>query len=109
MTRHDLEARVVQCNCEDGGSRKEFIPDPSGAFVKYLQAPAEWLPKIAIHEETASSWHVVLPEKAAKTGALSEADLERVAGGATPATAIGLTVVTATYATAYVSLVEGGW
>jgi hypothetical protein len=82
MTRHDLEAQIAQRSWEDAGFRNELMADPAEALGKYLQVPVDRLPKIVAHEETAGTWHIVLPSKTAS--ALSDADLERVAGGATP-------------------------
>jgi hypothetical protein len=82
LTRHDLEAKIVKHSWEDEGFRREFLADPAGAFVKYLNVPAAALPKIAVHQEEPGSWHIVLPAKPVNTAELSEADLERIAGGA---------------------------
>jgi hypothetical protein len=115
MTRHDLEARIVQRSWEDKEFRQEFLADPAGSFSKYLQVPASSLPKIEVHEETTSTWHIVLPAKAAPVMALSDTDLERVAGGITTPTAvvvatIGFSVgLTVTAVAVPVSVVEGGW
>jgi hypothetical protein len=81
LTRHDLEAKIVKRCWEDEAFRKEFISDPVGAFVRYLGVPATDLPKIVIHEESAGSWHIVLPTRQAEAGELSEADLEKISGG----------------------------
>jgi hypothetical protein len=82
LTRHDLEAKIVKRSWTDEAFRKEFIADPAGTFVKYMQVPAADLPKILIHEEPAGSWHIVLPLRPPNAGELSEHDLETVAGGA---------------------------
>jgi hypothetical protein len=81
LTRHDLEAKIVKRCWEDEAFRKEFTADPAGAFVKYLEVPRESLPQIVVHEEGAGSWHIVLPAKPGHASELSEADLEKVAGG----------------------------
>jgi hypothetical protein len=81
LARHDLEAKIVKRCWEDEAFHKEFTADPVGVFVKYLQVPAASLPKIVIHPEDQGSWHIVLPAKPAHANELSEADLERVAGG----------------------------
>jgi hypothetical protein len=82
LSRHDLEAKIVKRCWEDAAFRKEFTADPAGAFVKYLKVPAGQMPKIVVYEETAGSWHIVLPPKPPNANELSEADLEKVAGGA---------------------------
>jgi hypothetical protein len=81
LTRHDLEAKIVKHSWEDEAFRKEFIADPAGAFVKYLNIPAASLPKIAVHQEQPGTWHIVIPAKPAEMNELSEQDLERVAAG----------------------------
>jgi hypothetical protein len=69
-----------------------MLADPTGAFSRYFEVPAEKVPWITVHEETAGTWHIVLPAKAAGAGEFSETDLEKVAGG----TATTLVVATAT-------------
>jgi len=93
LTRHDLEAKIVKRCWEDEGFRKEFTADPAGVFVKYLQVPAASLPKIAIHQETPGSWHIVLPAKPPHADELTEVDLERIAGGTTPAITVVVSLV----------------
>jgi hypothetical protein len=83
-TRYDLEAKIVKRCWEDEAFRQEFTADPVGTAVKYLEVPAANLPNIVVHEEPTGSWHIVLPAKPAGAGELSEADLEKVAGGTTP-------------------------
>jgi hypothetical protein len=103
FSRHDLEAKIVKRCWEDEGFRKEFTADPSGAFVKYLEVPATSLPKIVVHEETAGSWHIVLPSRPANASELSELDLETVGGSAPLPTPMQVAWVIVTVATAGVS------
>ena len=93
LTRHDLEAKIVKHCWEDEGFRKEFIADPASIFVKYLQVPAASLPKIAIHQETPGSWHIILPAKPPHTDQLTDEALEMVAGGTTPAVSFAASLV----------------
>jgi hypothetical protein len=117
LTRHDLEAKIVKRCWENEEFRKEFTADPAAAFVKYLKVPAASLPKIVIHEEAAGSWHIVLPAKPAELSELSEAELEKVSGGTTPAcvtvvVSVGVTVATAASVSSVsytVSREVGGW
>ena len=92
LTRRDLEAKIVKRCWENDAFRKEFLTDPAACFVKYLNAPKAKLPKIVVHEEQAGSWHIVLPAKPAKAGELSDAELEKVAGGTDIAVTIAVTV-----------------
>jgi hypothetical protein len=103
FSRHDLEAKIVKRCWEDEGFRKEFTADPSGAFVKYLEVPATSLPKIVVHEETAGSWHIVLPSRPANASELSEQDLETVAGGGSMPTPVRASWVITTVVTPGVS------
>jgi hypothetical protein len=118
MTRHDLEAKIVKRCWEDEKFRKEFTADPAAAFVKYLEIPAAALPKIAVHQQEPGSWHIVLAARPANTGDLSEADLEKIAGGTTPVggtvSLVSLSIYAATLgasASAGISLVSvnSGW
>jgi hypothetical protein len=81
LNRHDLEAKIVRHCWKDEAFREELAADPAGAFVKYLQVPAASLPKIVVHQEAPGFWHIVLPTKPANSEELSEADLEKIAGG----------------------------
>jgi hypothetical protein len=110
LTRHDLEAKLVKRCWEDEGFRKEFIADPASIFVKYLQVPAASLPKIAIHQETPGSWHIVVPAKPPHTDELTEQDLERVAGGTTPTLVISLSVASGVSVGVTITVAENnGW
>ena len=95
LTRHDIEAKIVKRCWESEAFRKEFVSDPAACFVKYLKAPKAQLPKIVVHEEQAGSWHIVLPPQPAKTGELSDEELEKVAGGTTPLALFSATLVAA--------------
>jgi hypothetical protein len=123
MTRHDLEAKIVQRSWEDEGFRKELLADPTGSFNRHLQVPAANLPAITVHQEEPGSWHIVLPAKTANRGTLSDQDLERIAGGTATAAVLPVAgfVVPAAIFTAIamgtavaaisvpVTVVEGGW
>jgi hypothetical protein len=112
LTRHDLEAKIVKRCWEDEEFRKEFTADPAGVFVKYLQVPSASMPKIAIHQETPGSWHIVLPAKPPHIDELTEKDLERVAGGTTPT--VSPMPITAVYTASAITAsagvsIENGW
>jgi hypothetical protein len=119
LTRHDLEAKIVKHCWEDEGFRTEFIADPAAAFVKYLNLPAASLPRITVYPEEPGSWHIVLPVKPAGAGELSEAELEKVAGGTLVIVPVSVLVSAAvsgavasagaTVSTVVASIKEGGW
>jgi hypothetical protein len=118
LTRHDLEAKIVKHSWEDEAFRKEFIADPASAFVRYLEIPAEGLPKIAVHQEEPGSWHIVLPQAPTNARELSEEELERVAGGFTPiaptisilaTAAVGGSFLGSTITASAIVSVDKGW
>jgi hypothetical protein len=111
LTRHDLEAKIVKRCWEDEAFRKGFTSDPAGAFVKYLDVRAERLPKITVYQEEPGTWHIVLPSKPGNASELSEADLEKVAGGVTPVIAtVSATLSIATVSGAVATATkDGGW
>jgi hypothetical protein len=111
LTRHDLEAKIVKRCWKDEEFRKEFLADPAGAFVTYLNVPLASLRKIVIHQEEPGSWHIVLPVKPASSGELSEEELEVVAGGVSTVSCVSLTIVTAATVTMSVATisVDKGW
>jgi hypothetical protein len=98
LTRQDLEAKIVKRCWQDEAFHQEFATDPVGTAVKYLGVPAAQLPNIVIHEEPAGSWHIVLPAKPRDAGELSEEDLEKVAGGATPVISLVVSVIASSLA-----------
>jgi hypothetical protein len=116
LLRHDLEAKIVKHSWQDEGFRKEFLADPAGVFVKYLNVPAEALPKVVVHQEQPGSWHIVLLAKQVNAPELSEVDLERVAGGTIHTPEIKVTAATVVMITTAMSIVgiqdktaETGW
>jgi hypothetical protein len=112
MTRGELEAMIIRRCWRDEAFRREFTADPKAAFVKYLGVPAAAVPKLVLHEETPGTWHIVLPPRPPNTDELTDAELERIAGGVSP---LSLVVSIATYAaasagvSAYVTKEGGGW
>ena len=113
LTRHDLEAKIVKRCWQDDEFHKEFVADPRGVFVRYLQVPASNLPQIVVHQEAPGSWHIVLPPQPADANELSEEDLEKMAGGTTPIVATEVLIIVTVAASVGVSggLSEtvGGW
>jgi hypothetical protein len=109
-SRHDLEAKIIKHCWDDPAFRAKFIADPKGTIVKYTGLAAANLPEIVVHEEEPGSWHIVLPAEPAGAQELSDADLEKVAGGTTP-TITPVSAVTSLILTPtqHISEQEGGW
>jgi hypothetical protein len=81
--RHDLEQKIVALAWKDDDFRKAFLADPKGQFEARLGTALPPGLKIAAHQEDENHLHFVIPVKpaVANLGELSDADLEKVAGG----------------------------
>jgi hypothetical protein len=81
MTGKEVEAAIIGRTMKDEAFRKEFLADPKATIEKYSgqKLPAD----VNVHAHLASpkNVHFVIPDKKAMEGELSEADLEKVAGG----------------------------
>ena len=107
-SRADIEARIVKRCWTDEAFRRDLLADPAACFVKYTGLPAEQAPAIVIHEESGSDWHIVIPAKPAQAGELSDADLERIAGGTDPLTTVVTAVTVTAVTTVLASVVTVG-
>ena len=109
-SRHDIEAKIIKHCWDDPAFHEKFVADPKGTIAKYTGISAGDLPQIVVHEEAAGTWHIVLPAKPAEAQELSDADLEKVAGGTTPTitlvSAVSSLILTPTQS---ISESEGGW
>jgi hypothetical protein len=109
-SRHDLEATIIKHCWDDPAFQKKFAADPIGTFVEYTGLAASSLPEIVVHEEAPGTWHIVIPAKPASSQELSDAELEKVAGGTTPTITLVSTVSSLILTpTQHISESEGGW
>jgi hypothetical protein len=82
--RAEMERRIVQRSIEDDAFRQRLIEDPKGALEQELGARLPKELRIMVVEETADTIYLVLPSTpmaGAEGGALSDQELESVAGG----------------------------
>jgi hypothetical protein len=81
----DLEAQVLAQAVQDPAFRARVMADPKAVFAEMgLNVPPDV--KIQVLQETAQQYFLVLPAAAERRAgaSLSDADLERVAGGSGP-------------------------
>ena len=93
-TRHDLQTALIEKCWKDPEFKKAVVSDPKGMLERHSgeKLPAQM--KIFVHEEDANTLHFSIPVAPSNLTELSDADLERVAGG-TDIIATGIaTVVT---------------
>jgi hypothetical protein len=73
----------------DAKGKKEGVQQTNSGGIDKMNAQT-----LGRHEETMGSWHIVLPAKPADANKeISDADLEKVAGGATPFSAALVTAI----------------
>ena len=76
-TATELKAQVLAKAAEDGEFRSRLIADPKAAISAEIGAGIPDGFDVVVHEDSATTFHLVLPP----SPALTEADLETVAGG----------------------------
>ena len=79
MTRGEVQDLVGKFAAENPKYREALLKDPKGVIEKQLNTTIGSL-KVKAVADTADTVHVVIPYAAAE-GELSDADLEKVAGG----------------------------
>ena len=81
LSRHQMEALIVQRAWKDEAFRAEFLADAKGTIEKYSgqKLPADV--KVVALAEDDKTIHFVIPPKPANADELSDEDLEKVAGG----------------------------
>jgi hypothetical protein len=82
---HESSKIFYECTSTDtprsGGEDRQTLVGRRGILQGIHLGSSRHLPKITVYREEPGTWHVVLPAKPANAGQLSEADLEKVAGG----------------------------
>jgi len=80
--RDELTARLITKAMKDEVFRTALLTDPKAAIAQELGITIPPGIGICVHEETVDTLHLVLPPKVLPAdGQLSDADLDRVAGG----------------------------
>jgi hypothetical protein len=80
--RGDLTAQLITKAMKDEAFRTALLTDPKSAISRELGITIPAGIGVQVHEESTDLLHLVLPPKALPAdGRLSDADLDRVAGG----------------------------
>ncbi|HEX5454136.1 MAG TPA: NHLP leader peptide family RiPP precursor [Stellaceae bacterium] len=111
LSRRELDEKIIARAWTDDEFRRKFVADPRGQFEAHLGTTLPDSLKMTVHEETPDSLHFVIPQKPPQNlDELSDEDLERVAGGATPLIiyTIGQTIVVSLMSASVASATDWG-
>lgn len=101
LTRRDIEEKIVALAWKDDAFRERFLANPKAEFESRLGVKLPPGLQMAAYQEDGSNLHFVIPAKpSVNISELSDADLEKVAGG--------VDVIASAVATAVISLIAGG-
>ena len=78
MTNAEMQNRVIAKASEDNEFRARLVADPRAAIQEVIGEPVPASVTVHVHEESATSFHLVLPP----SGQLMEAEMAQVLGGA---------------------------
>ena len=76
-TATELKAKLLTKAAEDGDFRTRLLADPKATISTELGVTSPERFNVAVHEDSATTAHLVLPPSLA----LTEADMEKVVGG----------------------------
>ena len=112
LNRHDLETMIVERAWKHPEFRREFVGNPKGTIEKYSGQKLPENVKIEVHEEDAHTMHMTIPVPPQNLSELSDADLERVAGGTdviSLAVTIGVSVSMSAVGATLLAQQRNGW
>ena len=111
FTRRDLETALIEKCWKDAEFKRQVISDPKGMLERHTGQKMPAQVKIFVHEEDANTLHFSIPPAPANISELSDADLEKVAGGTDVVITIAVTgaVVSATIGAASLAATRYQW
>jgi len=113
ISRHEFETQIIERAWKHPDFKREFVADPKGTIEKYGGQKLPENLSIFVHEEDATTMHITIPVPPSNLSELSDADLERVAGGTDVASlviSIAVSVSLSVGGTAAVSVTrQQGW
>jgi hypothetical protein len=87
ITRQQAEALIAEKAQNDPAFRRELIEQPKAVLSREFGLDLPPSVKVAVVEESAQSFYLVLPPPRPAAGELADEDLEAVAGGTLTTTA----------------------
>ena len=97
----ELPGKIAARAAQNPEFRREFVADPRAAFSKYTDLKLPEGTQVRVHEQKPGELHFVLPP-VPERGKLSEADLEKVAGGVEVGITVAVLVTGVTVASSWV-------
>jgi hypothetical protein len=91
VQRRDLETALIEKCWKDPEFKKAVVSDPKGMLERHTGQKLPPQMKIIIHEEDANTLHLSIPPAPGNVTELSDADLEKIAGGTE--LALGVTLI----------------
>lgn len=98
MSRAELDQKIVALAWTDDTFREAFLADPKGEFERRLGVKLPDSLSMTAHAEDADHLCFVIPAKPKDAAELSDADLEKVAGGVDVVSTVAGTLLLATFA-----------
>ena len=92
FTRRDLEIVLIEKCWKDPEFKRQVVSDPKGVLERHTGQKLPRNVRIFIHEEDANTLHLSIPLAPSNLAELSDADLEKVAGGTDVALSLAVTL-----------------
>ena len=94
-SRAALTEMLTRKAWEDDDFRRRFVADPKGMMAEFFGQPMPDTLRVTVHEESPGDLHFIVPVKPTPQAfeELSDADLEKIAGGVTPGAALLITTI----------------
>jgi len=113
LTRRELETALIQKCWKDSEFRKAVVSDAKKMLERQTGQKLPRQLKIFIHEEDANTLHLTIPPVPGNVTELSDADLEKVAGGTDVVVTMGAITALAAASLVLTAVAgtkqQGGW